>query len=101
MKRPTSARTKLASKDLGEYISSWRKLRGLTMQQLAEKANTTRATISKLEHGDSKVSLETFLNVCGSLDVLDRVKEAVDPYETDFGRIRADQELPQRVRSRS
>lgn len=99
MKRPPSARTKLAAKALGEYISTWRKLRGLSMQQLAEKANASRPTISKLEHGDPTVSLETFLNVCGTLGVLDRVKDAVDPYETDFGRIRADQELPQRVRS--
>lgn len=101
MKRPTPARTKLAAKELGEFVSTWRKLRGLTMQQLAEKANTTRPTISRLEHGDAKVSLETFLNICGTLGVLDRLKDAVDPYETEFGRMRADQELPQRVRSRS
>lgn len=101
MKRPTPARTRLAAKELGGFVSSWRKLRGLTMQQLAEKANTTRPTISKLEHGDPKVSFETFLNVCGTLGVLERVKDAVDPYETDFGRIRADQELPQRVRGKS
>jgi hypothetical protein len=31
---------------------------------------------------------------------LDNVLKALDPYETDIGRLRSDQELPQRVRSR-
>lgn len=101
MKRPTSARTKLAARELGEYITTWRKLRGLTMQQLAERANTSRSTIAKLEHGDPTISFEIFLNTCGTLGVLDRVKEAVDPYENDLGRIRADQMLPQRIRNKA
>lgn len=99
MKRPVFTRTTLAAKDIGESLTTWRKLRGLTMQQLSEKSNTSRSTLSRLEHGDPSVSLETFLSVCGMLGVLDRVKDAVDPYETDYGRIRADQELPKRVRS--
>lgn len=91
-------RTRLSAKEMGESIATWRKLRGLTVQQLAERANASRGTITRLEHGDPGVSLETFLNVCGTLGVLDRVKEAVDPYETDYGRLRADEELPKRVR---
>lgn len=98
MKRPTPARTKLAAEAMGECLAAWRKLRGLTVQQLAERANASRGTISRLEHGDPGVSMETFLNVCGTLGVLDRVREAVDPYETDYGRLRADEELPKRVR---
>lgn len=98
MKRPTSARVKLAAKSIGESINTWRKLRGLTVQQLADKANTSRSTVTRLEHGDPSVSFETVLEVCNQLGVLDRVKDAVDPYETDYGRLRADESLPQRVR---
>lgn len=98
MKRPTPVRAKLAAKTVGENLASWRKLRKLTMQQLAEKANASRSTIARLEHGDPSVSFETFLCVCNALDITERVTEAVDPYETDFGRLRADQELPKRVR---
>ena len=89
MKRPMSAKTKLAAKSIGENIAAWRKLYGLTSQELADKANVSRATISRLENGDPSVSFETFLNACRAL-----------PYQTDLGRARADQTLPQRVRSK-
>lgn len=99
MKRPTPAKTKLAAHQIGENISTWRRLYNLTSQQLADKAAVSRSTISRLENGDPTVSLETFLNACKALSSLDAVVEATDPYETDYGRIRADQNLPQRVRS--
>ena len=98
MKRPTPLRTKLAAKRIGESVSVWRKLRGLTMQQLAEKANASRSTVSRLENGDPSVSFETTLNVAVALGIVGRVIEAFDPYETDYGRLCADQKLPQRVR---
>ncbi len=100
MKRPTSLKTKRAAKQIGENLSIWRKLYGLTSQQLADKAAVSRATISRLENGDPTVSLETFLNACRVLSSLDAVVEATDPYETDYGRIRTDQALPQRVRGK-
>ncbi|WP_302962097.1 helix-turn-helix domain-containing protein [uncultured Adlercreutzia sp.] len=98
MKRPTPMKTKLAAKRVGEGVCTWRKLRGLTVQQLAEKANVSRGTISRLENGDPSVSFETVLNVATMVGIMDRVVDAFDPYETDYGRLRADQELPQRVR---
>lgn len=98
MKRPTTMKTKLAARSIGESITTWRKLRGLTMQQLAEKANISRATMSRLEKGDPSVSFETVLNVATMLGILDRVIDAFNPFETDYGRLRAEEELPQRVR---
>ncbi|MGN8688578.1 helix-turn-helix transcriptional regulator [Atopobiaceae bacterium HCP3S3_F7] len=95
-----SAKTKLAAKSIGVNIATWRRLYGLTSQELADKANVSRATISRLENGDPSVSLETFLNACRTLQTLNAVVEATDPYQTDLGRARADQALPQRVRSR-
>lgn len=98
MKRPTPTKTRLAAKDIGESVTTWRKLRGLTMQQLADKANASRATISRLENGGPSVSFETVLNVATMLGIMDRVIDAFDPFETDYGRLRAEEELPQRVR---
>lgn len=98
MKRPTPMKTKLAAKEIGESVTTWRKLRGLTMQQLADKSNASRATISRLEKGDPSVSFETVLNVATMLGIMDRVIDAFDPFETDYGRLRAEEELPQRVR---
>ena len=90
--------TKLAARRLGENVSSWRKLYRITSEELADRAGVSRATVSRLENGDPSVSLATFLGVCRVLDMIDPVVEATDPYETDLGRARADQELPQRVR---
>ena len=38
------------------------------------------------------------MNVCNALGIASLVTDATDPYETDLGRARADQQLPQRVR---
>ena len=98
MYRPIPAQTKIAARRIGENIATWRKLYGITSQQLADKAAVSRATVSRLENGDSSVSFATFLNVCRAVFSLDNVVDATDPYETDYGRIRSEQALPQRVR---
>ena len=99
MRRPVSFRTKKAAADLGEHLAVWRKLLGLTLQQVAERAGTTRHTVSRLEHGDPTVGMDIFLSVVRALGVLDKIVSAADPYETSFGRARADQALPKRVRT--
>ena len=99
MGRPTPARTTRAAVDIGEGLKAWRKLHRLTAQQVAERAGVNRNTVGRLERGDPSVGFEVFLNVARSLGVLDRVVAAVDPYETELGRARADQVLPQRVRA--
>ena len=96
--RPTPRRTIAAGSTMGEQLRAWRKLLGLPAQVLAERAGISRATLSRLEHGDVKVGLDSFLNVAAALGILDQIVTATDPYETDFGRARADQQLPQRVR---
>ncbi len=99
MSRPTPVRTQRASSQLGEHLRTWRKLQHLTAEQVAERAGVNRNTVGRLERGDPTVGLDVFLNVARALGVLDRVVSSVDPYETELGRARADQALPQRVRS--
>jgi transcriptional regulator with XRE-family HTH domain len=98
MRRPVPFRTRQAATDIGENLAAWRKLLGLTAQQVAERAGTTRQTVARLERGDLAVGLDIVLNVSRALGILDDVVKATDPYETTFGRARADQTLPQRVR---
>ena len=86
---------------MGENISSWRRMFNLTSEELAEKAAVSRTTISRVENGDPSVSFTTMLSIYKVLGILDSVVMATDPYETDIGRLRADQQLPQRVRRRS
>jgi transcriptional regulator with XRE-family HTH domain len=94
----TSARVSRAARQIGENVLIWRKLQGLTAAQLADRAGVSRTTLSKLEHGESGVSLGVVLEVLRGLGRLDALVEATDPYESDLGRIRASQELPRRVR---
>lgn len=99
MSRSTPYRTRQAAADIGNHLAAWRKLQGLTAQQVAERADLSRQTIGRLERGDTSVGFVVFLDVCRSLGVLDEVVRSTDPYETPFGRARADQALPKRVRS--
>jgi transcriptional regulator with XRE-family HTH domain len=65
---------------------------------VAERAGIARNTLRRLEVGDVGVSMQAFLSVARALGVLDAVVVALDPYETDLGRARADEILPKRVR---
>jgi len=98
VRRPVSARTRRAAAVIGEHLVAWRKLQGLTATQVAERANISRPTLRRVEHGDAGVSMEAFLQVARALGQLDRIVDALDPYETDLGRAQADAVLPKRVR---
>jgi transcriptional regulator with XRE-family HTH domain len=83
---------------LGENIRTWRRLLELRAEQVAERANISLATYSKIENGHQGVSLAKFLAVLRALGLLEKVTTVTDPYESDLGRARADLYLPQRVR---
>lgn len=97
-KRPSPAKTRISAQRIGEYLTVWRKLQSLTAEQVADRAGISRDTVRRLEKGEVTVGIDAFLNVTRVLGALDRVVEALDPYETDLGRARADQSLPIRVR---
>lgn len=97
MPRP-SVRVTAAARMIGEQFVAWRKLQGLTTQQVSERAGISRTTLRRVETGDTGVGVQAFLSVARALGVLDDVVKATDPYESDLGRARADEILPQRVR---
>jgi transcriptional regulator with XRE-family HTH domain len=84
-----------------DNVGAWRRLRGLTQAQLADRAGVSESTISRLERGDGGVTLENLLRILRALGLLDTLPRALDPFETDVGRLRAAERLPQRVRPRS
>jgi hypothetical protein len=51
-----------------------------------------------VEQGKGTASTENLLRVLRILGILDTVVTAADPYQTDIGRLRADEILPKRVR---
>lgn len=95
---PPQLRRSLRS--LSENLRTWRKLRGLTQAQLADRSDVARTTLIRLESGDGGVSTENLLRVLRGLGVLDELTAALDPYESDVGRLRSTERLPKRVRPR-
>lgn len=89
-----------AIEDIAADIATWRKLRGLTQAQLADRAGVSQTTLRRLEHGDGGIALENVLRILRGLGVMEPVTAAFDPYATDVGRLRSDERLPQRVRPR-
>jgi len=88
-----------AMRRIGDDMKTWRKLRQLTAAQVADRAGVGRDTVARLESGRD-VSSINLLRIARALGVLDALAGSVDPYETDVGRLRANEALPERVRPR-
>jgi transcriptional regulator with XRE-family HTH domain len=89
-----------AQRSLAECIATWRKLRGVTQAQLAERADVSRGVVRRIEAADGGVSVENLLRILRALGIHDLMTEALDPLASDVGRLRSDQDLPRRVRPR-
>lgn len=84
---------------MGEDLATWRKLRRLTVAEVADRAGVGVSTVQRLESGRG-ASLENTMRVARAVGVLDQLAGSVDPYSSDVGQLRSEERLPQRVRSR-
>jgi len=84
---------------LGSDLRTWRLLNRNTIAEIADRAHVSPDTVARIESGRS-VSTENLLRVARALGVLEPLISSVDPYATDVGRLRADEQLPKRVRNR-
>ncbi|HEY7853768.1 MAG TPA: helix-turn-helix domain-containing protein [Aquiluna sp.] len=98
MRRPTPPMLLITAKQWGEHLATWRKILDLTSQDIAERAGVSRQTVSKIENGDVSVRYEDFIRVIRSVGLVDKLAEAIDPMETEFGKVRAEAALKKRVR---
>jgi len=94
-----STKVQRSSRAIGDHLKRQRKLMGLTTQIVAERADITLPTLRKIESGEP-VRSEALLSVLNVLGLLDSIVAASDPFNTDVGRLRADEILPTRVRTR-
>lgn len=97
---PTPPAVRRALNTLGQDLGTWRRLRTLTLGQVAERAGVSRTVVGNLENG-AGATLENTLRVVRALGVLDEFASALDPYRSDVGRLRSEEALPQRVRHRA
>jgi len=88
-----------ALREVGDDFATWRKLRRLTMAEVAERAGVGVNTVQRLEKGEG-TTLENVLRVARALGVLEALTASLDPYQTDLGRLRSDEALPERIRHR-
>jgi transcriptional regulator with XRE-family HTH domain len=58
-------------RELGERLRLARIRRRIPMAMLAERAGTTRVTLSKIEHGEPSVTLGAYANVLQALGLAD------------------------------
>ncbi len=54
---------------IGLRVSRFRKLRGMTQAELAEKTELSTTEISNIERGKNSISFNTLINLCRELDV--------------------------------
>jgi transcriptional regulator with XRE-family HTH domain len=84
--RPLLPHTRRRAEALGERLRLARQRRGIPLVELAERVNTTRATLTRLERGDLTVSLALVVRVLGVLGL-----------EEDLDKLAADDELGRRL----
>lgn len=83
---------------LGQDINDARKRRRITIELMAERANVSRATIAKIQKGDSSTSLGAYASVLFVLGMTERLNTLVDATHDLIGRRLEDEKLPKRVR---
>ncbi|SEP97311.1 helix-turn-helix domain-containing protein [Microlunatus flavus] len=77
--RPRAVRTGRAAAQLGAQLAALREQQDLSVDQLAERSNLSRATVRRVEGGDPGVGLGTFLTVVKTLGHLDALHAALEP----------------------
>jgi len=69
------------------------------MALLAERAFTTRPTLTKVEKGDPGVSLGVYASVLFVLGMTERLAALVDPAQDPLGMALEEENLPKRIRT--
>ena len=69
---------------LGKNIRIYRKRRGMTLDQLAEKIYKTKSNVSKYERGLVAIDVATLMDICGALGISPRVLLPVNQNETTY-----------------
>lgn len=82
----------------GERVTQWRRLLGLTQQQVADRAGISRGALVRIEAGDPGPSMDTFFRVLNALHIAEALTDALDPMRSAVGMARAEEQLPRRVR---
>ncbi|AXK38500.1 XRE family transcriptional regulator [Crenobacter cavernae] len=89
-----------ALKKLGHDLALARRRRRLTQESMAERIQTSVATLRRLEKGDPRVSIGLIAQAFFVLGELDKINSLLDTATDDIGLTLMNQQLPKRVRSK-
>ena len=83
---------------IGKDIWDARRRRRITIQLMAEWAGISRATVGKIEKGESTVSMGGYSSVLFVLGMTERLSDIADAAHDLTGRQLEEERLPKRVR---
>ncbi|MGN0072137.1 MAG: hypothetical protein ACI361_09935 [Atopobiaceae bacterium] len=86
-----------AQRTVAANLDLARRQQRIKLELLAERCNLSVPTVRKMLN-EGQGSFENFLRVARILGFLDGIVEATDPLHTPLGRIRAEDDVPKRVR---
>lgn len=99
-KRMLPVPTARALKKLGSDLALARRRRHLTQASMAERIQTSVATLRRMEHGDERIPIGTIAQALFVLGELDKVNRLLDTATDDIGLTLMNQRLPQRIRKK-
>lgn len=86
---------------LGHDLSLARRRRMLTQESMAERIQTSVATLRRLEKGDPRIPIGTIAQAFFVLGELSKITGMLDTASDDIGLSLMNEQLPQRVRGKS
>lgn len=86
---------------LGSDIQDARKRQRIPTKLMAERADISRTTLTKIEKGDPSVSLGLYATVLFVLGMADRIADLADAQHDTVGRALEEENLPERIHLRS
>ncbi len=87
-----------ALRKLGQDIRDARRRRRIPVAVLAQRASISRTTLSKVEKGDSGVSMGSYAGVLFVLGMEGRLADVADPRHDTLGLALEEEHLPERIR---
>ena len=89
-----------ALKKLGHDLALARRRRRFTQASMAERLQTSVATLRRLEKGDSRVSVGLVAQALFVLGGLEKMNSLLDTASDEIGLSLMNEQLPQRIRSK-
>lgn len=84
--------------EIGSNVSVWRRARGISQADMARRCRVSVSTISKLERGDTSISVNTLLKVASVLGVRQNVEDAFNPSKHSQGAMLLASGVKERIR---